>query len=125
MIIKSFKIFESVDIKEEELKSQFNDIEDYFIDLFDESNQEWDIRVSMFFGDSIRVHLTKRGLGHAHRYSDLETILVKRNPTDIIVSKCMDRLASAKGYRAKYKKKRWRSNQAIGYICSLFEKKSE
>lgn len=120
--MKYLKLFESFRIVDKELEWEFNDVEDYFLDLFDSTNQKWDIRINRGFHERVlNLVITKEGRGHAFRKEeDNSTNLIRKNEIDILVSECMDKLAISKNLTAKYKKKRWRSNEHIGYSCGLF-----
>ena len=106
--------------------TEFNDTEDYFIEFFDESNEEWDIRISKSHPETVlKLNITKSkihkyGAGHAHRNIEKEVNLIKLNKLDKIMSDSMSRLADSKNLIAKYKKKRLRHGQFIGYECVLF-----
>jgi hypothetical protein len=114
--MKYLILFEMFQIIDKELEREFHDVEDYFLDLFDASNQKWNIRINRHFENSISVLITKDGESHA---DDAQTTLVKRNPLDTIASDCMDRLSASKDLRLKFKKKRWRYGDFIGYACVL------
>lgn len=115
--MKYIKYFESININNK-IDIDFSDIEDYFMDLFDENDQKWDIRVAEFF-TGLKIHITKQGMGHAHRQTDKIVHLVKRNKIDTMVSNSIDRLASSKGMKAVSKTKRYRYHDVIGYSFGL------
>jgi hypothetical protein len=117
--MKHIHSFESIQIIDKKLENDFQDIEDYFVDLFDETNNKWNIRVRFGFV-GIQINITDEYKGHAYRPHHKEVILIKRNKIDHIVSNCMDRLASSKNLVAKFKKKRYDGGKTIGYSCSLF-----
>lgn len=121
--LKSFESFNVISslMNKKSIESEFIDVEDYFTDFFDLSNDEWKISVQEYIGTTLKIKIIKKEHSSTHMWGDKWIGLIKgKNEMDNTISKCMDRLAKSKGLIVKYKKKIKQDGVLIGYHCSLF-----